>query len=65
MMIRLYSQATITPKIRAALQASNELAYTLAKRYGISELTFPKWGKDGVENHAYVFLSFADDAIAC
>lgn len=56
MMIRLHSQATTIPKIRAVLQASNELA-SLAKRYGISELTVSKWEKrDGVEDHSHIPL---------
>ncbi|BBI91490.1 integrase core domain protein [Serratia symbiotica] len=71
MMIRLHSQATTTPKIRAVLQASNEPASTLAKRYGISELTVSKWKKrDGVEDHSHIprrlqtTLSPAHEAVA-
>ena len=34
MLVRLHSQATTTPKIRAAIQASNEPAWVLAERHG-------------------------------
>ncbi|MGP1924677.1 MAG: hypothetical protein ACTS73_07430 [Arsenophonus sp. NEOnobi-MAG3] len=42
MMMMLYRQATTTPKITAAIETSKESTFTLAKRYGISELTFSK-----------------------
>ncbi|MGP1923888.1 MAG: hypothetical protein ACTS73_02805 [Arsenophonus sp. NEOnobi-MAG3] len=42
MMMRLDLQATTTSKIRAALQASKEPAFTLTKRYAISEFTLVK-----------------------
>ena len=38
MLISLHKQAT-TPKIRAAIQASDEPAWIVAERYGISEQT--------------------------
>jgi transposase-like protein len=45
MLISLHRQATTTQKIRAAIQASTEPAWMVAKRYGISELTVWKWRK--------------------
>jgi hypothetical protein len=39
MLVRLHSQATITPKIRAAIQASADQAWIVGERYGISEQT--------------------------
>jgi len=45
MLISLHKQATTTPKIRAAIQASGEPAWIVAERYGISEQTVWKWRK--------------------
>jgi transposase-like protein len=45
MLISLHKQATTTPKIRAAIQASDEPAWIVAERYGISEQTIWKWRK--------------------
>ena len=45
MLISLHKQATTTPKIRAAIQASTEPAWQVAERYGISEQTVWKWRK--------------------
>ncbi len=42
MIIRLHRQETITSKIRAVLQESEEPASTLVKRYEISKLTVAK-----------------------
>ena len=39
MLISLHKQATTTPKVRAAIQASPEPAWMVAERYGISEQT--------------------------
>ncbi len=39
MLISLHKQATTTPKVRAAIQASDEPAWALAERYGVSEQT--------------------------
>ncbi len=39
MLISLHKQATTTPKIRVAIQASKEPAWIVAERYGISEQT--------------------------
>ena len=43
MLISLHKQATTTPKIRAAIQASTDPAWMVAERYGISEQTVWKW----------------------
>lgn len=49
MMIRLYNQATITPKISAVLQVINEPASAFSQCYDSYELTIFKWKKrDGV-----------------
>ena len=38
MLISLHKQATTTPKIRAAIQASTDPAWMVAERYGITEI---------------------------
>ena len=43
MLISLHKQATTTPKIRTAIQASDEPAWMVAERFGISEQTVWKW----------------------
>ena len=54
MLISLHKQATTTPKIRAAIQASNEPAWMVAERYGISEQTVWKWRKrDSVHDRSH------------
>ena len=51
MLISLHKQATTTPKIRAAIQASDEPTWVVAKRYGISEQTVWKWrNRDSVHD---------------
>ena len=45
MQIRLHKQATTTPKVRAAIQASDEPAWVLAQRHGTTEQTVWKWRK--------------------
>jgi hypothetical protein len=45
MLIQLHSQATTTPKVRAEMQASDEPAWVLAERYGITQQTVWKWRK--------------------
>ena len=51
MLVRLHSQATTTPKIRAAIKASIEPAWKVGERYGISEQTVLKWRhRDNVED---------------
>ena len=47
MLISLHKQATTTPKVRAAIRASDEPAWVLAERHGISEQTVWKWRKRG------------------
>jgi hypothetical protein len=54
MLISLHKRATTTPKIRAAIKASEEPAWLVVERYGISEQTVWKWRKrDSVQyrNH--------------
>ena len=54
MLISLHKQATTTPKIRAAIQASKEPAWLVAERYGISEQTVWKWRKrDSVQDRSH------------
>ena len=54
MLISLHKQATTTPKIRAAIQASTEPAWMLAERHGISEQTVWKWRKrDSVDDRSH------------
>ncbi len=54
MPISLHKQATMMPKARAAIQASDELARVLAERYGISEQTVWKWRKrDSVHDRSH------------
>src|SRR6056297_1077075 len=54
MLVRLHSEATTTPKIRAEIQASNEAAWVLAERHGILEQTVYKWRhRDSVEDKSH------------
>ena len=54
MFVRLHSQATTTPKIRAAIQASIEPAWVLAERHGTTEQTVWKWRKrDSVQDRSH------------
>ena len=54
MLISLHKQATTTPKIRAAIQASTEPAWKVAECYGISEQTVWKWrGRDDVHDRSH------------
>ena len=54
MLISLHKQATTTPRIRAAIQASDEPAWVIAERYGISEQTVWKWRKrDSVHDRSH------------
>jgi transposase InsO family protein len=43
MLIHLHKQATTTPKVRAAIQLSDEPAWVLAERFGTTEQTIYKW----------------------
>ncbi|PRY85045.1 hypothetical protein CLV74_11816 [Donghicola tyrosinivorans] len=54
MLISLHKQATTTPRIRAAIQASSEPARVVAKCYGISEQTVWKWqNRDSVHDSSH------------
>jgi hypothetical protein len=54
MLISLHKQATTTPKVRAAIQASDEPAWVVAERYGISEQTVWKWrNRDSTEDRSH------------
>ncbi len=54
MPISLHKQATPPPKVRAAIQASDEPARVLAERCGISEQTVWKWRKrDSVHDRSH------------
>ena len=54
MLIKLHSHATTTPKIRAAIQASDEPAWVLADRHGTTKQTVWKWRKrDTVEDRSH------------
>ena len=52
--VRRDSQATTTPKIRAAVQARDEPAWALAERKGTTEQTVWKWRKrDSVHDRSH------------
>lgn len=54
MLIRLHKQATTTPKVRAAIQASDEVGTVLAERFGVTPQTIYKWRKRGsVEDRSH------------
>jgi transposase-like protein len=54
MLIQRHKQTTTTPKIRTAIQASDEPAWIVAERYGISEQTVWKWRKrDSVQDRSH------------
>jgi transposase InsO family protein len=54
MLIRLHSQATTTPKVRAAIQASDEPGTVLAERFGVTPQTIYKWRKrDSVADRSH------------
>ncbi len=54
MLIHLHSQATTTPKVRAAIQASDEVGTVLAERFGVTPQTIYKWRKrDTVEDRSH------------
>lgn len=53
MPIRLHSQATTTPKVWAAIQASDEVGTVLAARFGLTPQTICKWRKrDSLEDRS-------------
>ena len=54
MLISLHKQATTTPKVRAAIRASDEPAWVLAERHGVSEQTVWKWRRrDDVQDRSH------------
>ena len=54
MLIHLHSQATTTPKVRAAIQESDEAGTVLAARFGVTAQTIYKWRKrDSVEDRSH------------
>jgi transposase InsO family protein len=54
MLIHLHKQATTTPKVRAAIQASDAPASHLAERFGTTEQTVYKWRhRDGVADRSH------------
>jgi transposase-like protein len=54
MLIHLHKQATTTPKVRAAIQASDEAASALAERFGTTEQTVYKWKhRDSVHDRSH------------
>ena len=54
MLISLHKQATTTPKVRAAIRASDEPAWVLSERLGVSEQTVWKWRKrDDVQDRSH------------
>ena len=71
MLVRLRSQATTTPKVRAAIKASADPAWMVGERYGISEQTVLKWRhRDSVEDRSHTphrlqtMLSPAQEVVA-
>ena len=54
MLIHLHKQATTTPKVRAAIQASAEPASALAARFGTTGQTVYKWKhRDSVHDRSH------------
>lgn len=54
MLIKLHSQATTTPKVRAAIQASDAPALALAERFGTAEPTVYEWcHRDSVNDRSH------------
>ena len=54
MLISLHKQATTTPKVRAAIQASDEAGTVLAERHGVTPQTIYKWrNRDGVDDRSH------------
>ena len=55
MLIHLHKQATTTPKVRAAIQASDDAGTFLAERFGVTPQTVYKWRKrDSVEDRSHL-----------
>ena len=54
MLIHLHKQATTTPKVRAAIQASDAPASVLAERFGTTEQSVYKWKhRDSVHDRSH------------
>ena len=54
MLIHLQKQATTTPKVRAAIQSSDDVGTVLAERFGITPQTVYKWrNRDSVEDRSH------------
>jgi hypothetical protein len=54
MLIHLHKQATTTPKVRDAIQASDDPASVMAERFGTTEQTAYKWRhRDSVHDHSH------------
>ena len=54
MLIHLHKQATTTPKVRAAIQASGGAGTALAERFGVTAQTIYKWRKqDSIEDRSH------------
>jgi transposase-like protein len=54
MLIHLHSQATTTPKVRVAIQMSDETGTVLAERFGVTPQTIYKWRKrDTIEDRSH------------
>jgi len=71
MLIHLHKQATTTPKVRAAIQASDEPASVLAERFGTTEQTvYKSRHRDSVNDRSHTphelqtTLTAAQEAVA-
>lgn len=54
MRTRLHANATTPPRVRAAIQASQEPVAVLARRYGVSQTTIRRWrGRSQVEDRSH------------
>jgi transposase-like protein len=54
MLIHLHKQATTTPNVRAAIQASDDTGTALAERFAVTPHTIYKWRKrDSVADRSY------------
>jgi len=61
MLMHLHKQATTTPKVRAAIQASGAPASVLAERFGTTEQTICKWRhRDSVHDRSHHCAPAAD-----
>jgi hypothetical protein len=66
MLIHLHQQATTTPKVRAAIQASDDVGTALAERFGVTAQTIYKWRKrDSVEDRSWHAAPASDHTDAC